>query len=44
MTLCLVVTLTFKKNPMSSIGLEIRPLSALFAFRALLPSANYSAE
>jgi hypothetical protein len=34
----------FKKNPMSSIGLEIRPQSAFSAFRALLPSANYSAE
>ncbi len=34
----------FLKNPRSSIGLEIRPQSAFSAFRALLPSANYSAE
>ncbi len=34
----------FLKNPRSSLGLEIRPLSAFSAFRALLPSANYSAE
>ncbi len=33
-----------KKNPRSSIGLEIRPQSAFSAFRALLPSANYCAE
>jgi hypothetical protein len=32
------------KNPRSSSGLEIRPQSAFTAFRALLPSANYSAE
>ncbi len=32
----------FKKNPWSSIGLEIRSRST--AFWALLPSANYSAE
>jgi hypothetical protein len=31
-------------NPRSSIGLEIGPQSAFTAFRALLPSANYSAE
>jgi hypothetical protein len=44
---CLPVTcgdIGFKKNPMSSIGLEIRPQSAFPAFRALLPSANCSAE
>jgi hypothetical protein len=40
----LVVTLTLKKNPRSSFGLEIRPQSAFSAFRALLPSANNSAE
>ncbi len=34
----------FKKNPRSSIGLKIRPQSAFTAFRALLPSANSSAE
>ncbi len=34
----------FLKNPRSSIGLEIRHQSAFSAFRALLPSANYSAE
>jgi hypothetical protein len=34
----------YKKNPMSSIGLEIRPQSAFSAFRALQPSANYFAE
>ncbi len=33
----------FKKNPMSSIGLKIRSQSSFSAFRALLPSANYSA-
>ncbi len=33
-----------KKNPRSSIGLEIGPQSAFSAFRALLPSANYTAE
>ncbi len=32
------------KNPRSSIGLEIRPQSAFSTFRALQPSANYSAE
>ncbi len=32
------------KTPGSSIGLEIRPQRAFTAFRALLPSANYSAE
>jgi hypothetical protein len=42
--LYLVVTLAFLKNPRSSIGMEIRPQSAFTAFRALLPSANYSAE
>ena len=40
----LVVTLALKKNPRYSIGLEIRHQSAFTAFRALLPSANYSAE
>jgi hypothetical protein len=34
----------FKKNPRSSIGLEIRPQSAFSDLRVLLPSANYSAE
>jgi hypothetical protein len=33
-----------KKNSKSSIGLKIRPQGAFTAFRALLPSANYSAE
>jgi hypothetical protein len=33
-----------KKNPRSSIGLEIRSQSAFTVFSALLPSANYSAE
>jgi hypothetical protein len=33
-----------KKNPRSSFGLEIRPQSAFSGFRALLSSANYSAE
>jgi hypothetical protein len=33
-----------KKHSRSSIALEIRPQSAFIAFRALLPSANYSAE
>ncbi len=42
--LYLVVTLAFKKNPMSSIGLEIRPQRAFSSFRVLLPSANYSAQ
>jgi hypothetical protein len=37
-------TLAFLKKPRSSIGTEIRPQSAFTAFRALLPSANYSAE
>ncbi len=37
----LVVTLALKKNPRSSIGLEIRPQSVFSDFRALLPSANY---
>ncbi len=32
------------KKPRSNYGLEIRPKSAFTAFRALLPSANYSAE
>jgi hypothetical protein len=32
-----------KKNPCSSVGLGIRPHSAFTAFRAILPSANYSA-
>ncbi len=41
---CLSVYCGFKKNPRSSIGLEIRPQSAFSAFRVLLPSANYSAE
>jgi len=36
----LVMTLAFKKNPKSSIGLEIRHQSAFSAFRALLPSAD----
>ncbi len=36
-------TLAFKKA-YASIGLEIRPQSAFTAFRALLPSADYSAE
>jgi hypothetical protein len=35
---------SFLKKPWSSIGLEIRPQSASTAFRALLPSKNYSAE
>ncbi len=34
----------FKTNFRSSFGLEIRLRSAFTAFRALLPSANYSAE
>jgi hypothetical protein len=34
----------FIKYLRSSIDLEIRPQSAFPAFRALLPSANYSAE
>jgi hypothetical protein len=42
--LYLVVTLAFKKKPRSSIGLEIKLQSVFTAFRALLPSANYSAE
>jgi hypothetical protein len=33
-----------KKKHRSSIGLEIRPQSVFTAFRALLPSVNYSAE
>jgi hypothetical protein len=33
-----------KKNPRSSIGPENRPQSAFTVFRALQPSANYSAE
>ncbi len=39
-----MVTLAFVKKHRSSIGLEIRPQSVFTAFRALLPSANYSAE
>jgi hypothetical protein len=40
-----VGTLAFVlKKPRSSIRLEIRPHSAFTAFRALLPSENYSAE
>jgi hypothetical protein len=40
-----VVTLAlYKKNPRSSIGLEIRSQSAFSDLRVLLPSANYSAE
>ncbi len=42
--LLLVVTLVKKKKHRSRIGLEIRPQSAFIAFRALLPSANYSAD
>ncbi len=42
--LYLELTLAFKKNHRSSIGLEIRPQSAFSTFRALLPSAIYSAE
>jgi len=38
------VTLAFFKKHRSSIGLEIRPQSSFTDFRALLPSANYSAE
>ncbi len=34
----------FRKNPRSCIGLEVRPQSAFYSLRALLPSANYSAE
>jgi hypothetical protein len=34
----------FLKNPRSGVGLEIRPQSAFSACRAVLPSANYSAE
>ncbi len=34
----------FKINPRASIGLEIRPQSALTSFRALLPSTNFSAK
>ncbi len=34
----------FKQMHRSSIGLDIRSQSAFFAFRALLPSANYSAD
>ncbi len=34
----------FQKFHRSSIGLDIRPQSAIAAFRALLLSANYSAE
>jgi hypothetical protein len=41
--LYLEVTLALK-NPRSCIGLEIRPQSAFTNFRALLPSANNSAE
>jgi hypothetical protein len=39
-----VGTLTFKKKPRSSIGQEIRPKNAFIAYRALLPSANSSAD
>jgi hypothetical protein len=35
--MCLVVTLPLKKNPRSSIGLEIRPQSAFSAYRGPLP-------
>jgi hypothetical protein len=42
--LFLVVIMALKKNERSSIGPEIRPQNAFIAFRALLPSANYSAE
>ncbi len=38
---CLLVS---KKNPRSSISLEISPQSAFSPFSALLPSANHSAE
>jgi hypothetical protein len=38
------VTLAFIKKHRSNIGLEIRPQSAFTAYRAPLPSANYSAE
>ncbi len=44
---CLLVScgdIGFKKNPRSSIGLEMRPQSAFSAFMGFLPSANYSAE
>jgi hypothetical protein len=40
----LVVTLALNKKHRSSIGLEIKTQDAFTAFRALLPSANYSAE
>jgi hypothetical protein len=42
--LYLVVTLAFKKNPRSSFGLEIRPQITFTPFRALVLSANYTAE
>jgi hypothetical protein len=44
---CLPVSLgdiSLRKNPMPTIGLEIRPQNACSAFRVLLPSENYSAE
>jgi hypothetical protein len=39
-----VVTLAIKNLLRSSIDLDIRPQSAFTAIKALLPSANYSAE
>jgi hypothetical protein len=38
----LVVTLAFKKILVLVRSLEIRPQSDIIAFRALLPSENYS--